>query len=271
MIETPLAILLEITFYAILWHLLFQCCTHVVSPYLLGSYSTKYKALGEGKRSYWNASMVSSFHAILVSCMAVYAIQQGKLWSNWPHLDLAATTDLTHTTVRVMNGYMLADALLTVYYRDADSWHKSFYIVMFHHLMVLCLTCSILMIDCCHSYSMIGVLLELTTPMINLHWHLRTVNESETKLYFINGVVLVVMWFIVRIVVAGPVALYSFYIDEAVASRQVLVTVLIAYTGVYPLQVYWFIKLINGARKAFHSIGGQHKEGKEELVQKKQE
>ena len=213
--------------------------------------------------------MVSSFHAILVSCMAVYAIQQGKLWSKWPQLDLAVTTDLTHTTVRVMNGYMLADALLTVYYRNADSWHKSFYIVMFHHLMVLCLTCSILMIDCCHSYSMIGVLLELTTPMINLQWHLRTVNESETKMYFINGVVLVVMWFIVRIVVAGPVALYSFYIDEAVANRQVMVTVLIAYTGVYPLQVYWFIKLINGARKAFLSIG-EHKEGDKELEQKKQ-
>ena len=51
--------------------------------------------------------------------------------------------------------------------------------------------------------------------------------------------------------------------------RVFLGRVLIAYTGVYPLQVYWFIKLINGARKAFLSIG-EHKEGDKESEQKKQ-
>ena len=259
------SVAVDVLQYALLWLALYHLFQYLISPYLLGRFSTKYSQLTSSKQTYWNASLVSTSHAVLISAMALRAAYYGKFWDTWPILDMNQTTPLSHTTERVMNGYLFADALLALYHRNSPAWTKTFYTVMGHHIVVFGIGMCICVLDFGHVYSMIGMLLEMTTPFVNLRWILYTIQETKTTLYLINGLVLVLLWFLVRIVVAGPFAVYPLWVDKKERSLHVIITFVVTYTLIYPLQCFWFSKLLKGAYKAL-STGREESEGKKDKV-----
>jgi hypothetical protein len=245
--------------YGLFWHLLFQLSRLLISPYLLGRYSHVYAQLSNGNTSFWNASIVSTVHAIVLSYLALRAAIDGEFWHSWPHLSLQRTSPQSHHTLEIMTGYMVADLLAVLYYRKEAPWNKGLVFTVLHHSSVIVVNIFLMAGDFGHSWAMIGATLELTTPLVNNRWFLATAQEQHTALYLCNGVGLVLVWFVVRIVVAGPGSLYPLWLNEEDTPVSVKITFWLTYGLLYPLQVVWFRKLVNGAMKALRtaSAGGK--------------
>jgi len=245
-------LIMDLLQFTLAWHAAFQLCTHIISPFCLCHYTIIYTTkLTDDQKTYWNASLVSSLHAIVVSCLAMFAVIEGQLWINWPHLDMEATTPWSHLTIKIMTSYLLSDAGLTLFYRKGKSW-KGWKVNLIHHFVVGLINYNIIIGSFGHAYGLIGTLLEMTTPLVNARWFLYTSGETNTFLYLFNGVALVVLWFIVRIVVAGPFSMYPLWLDSDDMSVGRRVTFLMTYGGVYPLQCWWFYKLVRGALKVLN-------------------
>jgi hypothetical protein len=244
-----LVIVIELFQYTLLWHATFQICTHIISPLCLCHYSTIYTKVSHDQRTYWNASMVSSIHAVVVSCLAMFAIVDGQLWSQWPHVNMETTTPWSHFTIKIMTSYLLSDAGLTIYYRSGEAWASSWKVNVAHHLVVGLINYNIIVKNFGHSYGLIGTMLEMTTPLVNTRWFLHTSGETSTILYLANGMALVLLWFVVRIVIAGPFTMYPLWLDSDDMNLGRRLTFLVTYGGVYPLQCWWFFKLARGAMK----------------------
>ena len=240
----------NVAYYGLLWHLLFQLSRLLISPYLLGRYSQVYSQLSKGNTSFWNSSIVSTLHAILISYLALQSAIEGEFWHNWPHLSLHHTSPQSYHTLQIMTGYMLSDLLTVLYYRTLNPWKKGFVFTVVHHLSVIIVHIFLMAGNFGHAWAMIGATLELTTPLVNNRWFLATAQEQHTTLYLCNGVGLVLMWFIMRIVVAGPGSLYPLWLNEEDMHVSVKITFWLTYGLLYPLQVVWFRKLVNGAMKA---------------------
>ena len=251
------AMIEDVLFYSLAWTIYYHSFSYCISPKFLGKYSIKYlKLLTSEQKAYWNMSFVSSSHALVISGFAVYTVIIDKFWSDWPQLNMNMTTPLSHQINHIANGYFLYDLCLTIYYRKEKSWKKSYPTVMIHHSVVFIANWSICHFNVGHAYALIGVFCELTTPFVNNRWLLHSIRENKTVAYFVNGIVLVCLWFLVRIILP-LISFYPLWIDTQRGIEQswsVFVIVGMTYTIIYPLQLYWFSKLIAGAIRAMKSL-----------------
>ena len=241
---------LEVFKYAITFALLYQTSRYLISPHLLGKYSKIYHTLQFGEQTYWDSSIVSTIHAIIVSYLALTAAYNGSFWSSWPHFELTLTSPESHLALQVMTGYMISDGLTIFYYRKEKAWQSMKTATLIHHSVVTLIHFMIMTLDFGHTFALIGTITEITTPLINNRWFLYTSKEADSNLYFYNGISLVFMWFVVRIVIAGPGSLIPLYMNEESLEWYHKLVFWTTYGLMYPLQWMWFIKLVKGALKA---------------------
>jgi hypothetical protein len=246
------------------WAALYGVLQHGVSATLFGAAYARLGAGGDGEdagasaagRAYWDLSLLSSVHAVLVTVLGVRAAVRGGLWDNWPRVDVLATTPETHLVLQIMLGYIVHDSVWVFRYRRA--WRKSAPMTLVHHALVVASFVQIIHMDFGHAFSMVGVMLEATTPLVNLRYFLDKADMKGTALYLVNGIGLTLGWFVVRIVIAGPVTFYPMYLSEELwgFSLWQSVTYVLPPALAFVLQVVWFRKLVRGALKVLRGGGG---------------
>lgn len=147
-------------------------------------------------------------------------------------------------------GYLAFDTLIMSIYRNEFEWN-----FLVHHFVA---------IVSFHSCSNAGVfpfiaLFRLTsegsTPFLHARWILLTLNKKNSKLFVTNGLILLVSFFLVRIVTIVP-NWYLFFdsINSPAWYSIELKYKLICVVSCIPLDilnVYWFSKIISGALKFF--------------------
>merc|ERR1712139_59845 len=103
-----------------------------------------------------------------------------------------------------------------------------------------------------HFMGLVGIAAEITTPFINLRWFLAESDMKSGRLYIINGMLIVVLWFIFRICGFAflGVRIFEQRQDIYAMSWDKQMTVALTYVVGYGLQFFWFWKICRGALKA---------------------
>ena len=101
-----------------------------------------------------------------------------------------------------------------------------------------------------HSFVLLILSTEVTTPLVNARWLLDKAGLKQHRLYIINGLTMMAMWFLVRICF---LTFYFFPLLFRHASEFLLLngfyrTLLLVEPPLFTaLNLYWFDKMVKGA------------------------
>jgi hypothetical protein len=215
-----------------------------------------YPALSTPDKNYWNASIASTFHACVV---AYYALQRlfftdGGL-SAWTDEKAFWRTDSVVTSLLpFFLGYIVADT--TIILQHLSVW-KANGPILAHHVMAAIGFGQVLLLGYGQGYAAAGFAMEITTPFVNLRWHLDKAGMSKgSRVYVMNGLVLVALWVLFRILFYT----YMLFGGPPVHSRPELAlwqkaSMLLCFYGGWALQLFWGFKLVRGALKVLGLVG----------------
>lgn len=91
--------------------------------------------------------------------------------------------------------------------------------------------------------------MEGTTPFINLRWFLSKMGKKATPTYFVNGLLIVTTWFILRICGATFIGVMIFQMQPRLNEVSWFTRNISFRTSAvvsYVLQWVWFIKIVKG-------------------------
>ena len=210
----------------------------IVSPYF-----SHYRALDRRTKVNWDIHAVSMVQAIVILYLIyrVYVydvdIRKDKIFgfSNYAG-DVYATAC----------GYFLWDALISTYY---ISWFGFGFV--FHGIASL----QIFLFSYAPFLQYWGpafLLFEASTPFLNIHWYLDKVGMTGSRLQLVNGLLLLITFFLVRGVWGWYMA-YDVFSSLYYARERVNWTLSSIYffsnMSLNFLNIYWFKKMIDALRK----------------------
>lgn len=229
--------------FAACWHALYWVC-YFIAPILFVTVASLDARRGE--HGYWAASMVSTVHALLVTVLAFVALwqQPSLLLSD----DFFESTPLSLLTLRIFVGYVLADLAPSLYYnfRWAGAIPN-----LCHHCFTILSWMGMGAGGYSQGLSLVLISCEITTPFINMRWFFDKCGMKETRLFKINGLCMLILWFIFRIVgyfSAAP-RIYSHRQGVLALPAFEMFIYLFSYVVGGVLMLLWFSKMVSGALK----------------------
>jgi len=236
----------EVMLHAFFFFIMFQILFHGLRLYCPMLFGDVFSKLTSPMQAYWISTIVSSFHAILVVTMTLHAFYVA------PELlgsDFFLTSPQSVQIFKIFLGYISCDTTFSVYYNSAwPGWKAN----LIHHFSAM--WCWSLLATCGfgHLLGLIGILCEITTPLVNLRWSLHTAGMKSSYLYFVNGMLMTVLWFVFRILGFFWVGIRLYEARDSM--RQLWLPHLAMISFVYPvgygLQIFWFSKILRGALKS---------------------
>lgn len=223
--------------------IIFGVCACII-PYLSWWLVPKYRTISTPERFDWNSRILSAFHAILVSSLAIYnCLFDGPTWED----KIWGTSYLPRATIALTAGYISCDLIIMLI--GFPLKESIFYIL--HHVAVLGAFAANVLYGPLTFFANIRVNAEFSTPFVNLRWMLYLLGYKDTKLYMYNGFAMLGAFFAVRVGIL-PVFYYfmlkSFF-EEGFQRLPVWMTLicLVSSIGLDSINVYWFFKMARGA------------------------
>mmetsp|Transcript_2001 Transcript_2001/g.3260 ORF Transcript_2001/g.3260 Transcript_2001/m.3260 type:complete len:253 (+) Transcript_2001:232-990(+) len=227
------------------WFVFFQACywlCRLVSPLVFDTYNR----LESGQKGFWCSSMVSSFHAVLVTVLSSKAlISEPKLMTG----DFFEYTPISLLSMEIFFGYITSDLLLSLYFNKRwNGWVEN----LVHHVCIIGTWTVLHQSRSGQFLAMVAHICELTTPFVNQRWFLYEANLKNGKVYFYNGLAMVFLWFATRILFytgCGFTLQQQFGELKTLGSVPAGVVVFCYTSGLF-LQYFWFYKIVRGAIKS---------------------
>lgn len=152
-------------------------------------------------------------------------------------------------------GYFLSD--LTYMFQNQFLWQPE---MAAHHIAALASVAAASFRHHAHNYTLALLATECTTPCVNLRWLLDKMDMKDSRLYLMNGMTLMILWLLGRIV------LFFFFFAHAARHldeiRQLpwtsLLLVVVVPVLLFALNLFWFAKILRGALKLLAG-GSKHK------------
>lgn len=188
----------------------------------------------------WPHHIVSLVHAIVISVLAIANVAMNELGEDrvW------GFSEGISRMVAVTMGYFLWDLKVTIHY-----WHLYGRAFLIHAIMALS---SFLFsyAPFAQFYAPYFLLFELSSIFVNVHWFMSKLNLNGSRLQKINDVILIVLFFVVRIVCGVGMTIF-FIMDIWKERGDVSASVLAVYgtclMATNTLNIYWFVKLMKQA------------------------
>ncbi|KAM6219655.1 TLC domain-containing protein 4 [Rhynchocyon petersi] len=237
----------------------FQLLFHFVSSWFSEKISPSFNRLSDEKKIEWNSRVVSTCHSLVVGVFSLYifffdeATIADPLWGD---------SSLVKVNIAITTGYLISDLLLLFFYWRVIG-DKAF---VLHHCMALYAFQFVLRLGVLAFVGNFRLLSELSSPWINQRWFFETLKYPKfSKANVINGILMTVVFFIVRIAVLP--SLYYFLYSMYGTEPYVRLGPLIQYSWVGScivldiLNVFWMIKITKGCIKVI-SLMRQEKAGR---------
>jgi hypothetical protein len=200
--------------------------------------------LSKKEKVEWDSRSVSTAHATVASIVAFYLLYISDIFrDDAPYGPVMfRSTLLSQFSLGFSCGYFLADmAMMYRYYPDLGG--LEFFV---HHL--LSIISLVLGVHSGHSHVYICMVLlsECTTPLVNLRWYMSVLGQKDSKLYFINGFSLTLLWLVARIL------LFLYCFTHMYAHREQMkqlhnvayVFLILAPGGLGFMNAIWFFKIL---------------------------
>lgn len=221
--------------------------SQLFSPLLCASY----RKLTPKDKIDWDIRWASTVHAIAMTAAACHVILFTRVFSQEEgHTDARAvvfrTTPFTEGALGFSMGYFLVD--LTYMLMHPALWEHA---MGAHHVAALAAVAAAALRRHAHNYTLALLATECTTPFVNLRWMLEKAGRKGSAAYIANGLLLLAVWFV------GRILLLLLFFNHAWkhrgeiaqlprASRQLAVLVP---PLLFALNLLWFYKIVRGACK----------------------
>lgn len=228
-------------FQAMYWY--FMTCDPIVATY---------RNLSPPQKAYWSASLVSSVHSVMVVALACRAFLNNSWWLLH---DFESFTVESSQCCFCFLGFIISDSILAVYFNKAwDGWETN---LIHHGFVILCWT-MLLLGEYAQLFALSTALMEISTPFVNLRWMLYTCGMKHLRLYTVNGVAMLLVFFLARIVgfVWMGRMLYVQRNGLAHIPKVCQIILILGWIVGFSLQLFWLEKMVRGALKTLGLIGG---------------
>lgn len=236
--------------------IVFFIAINLCSFVLIGSNLRKYVGVLKTVPDNMNRSMVlriiSIFHSTFVTLMCLYILYYDEELNQNRLLYFSTAISFT---LNFSIGFLIFDVIIMLADPKEFEW---FYLL--HHAV------SIVAFYACSTagvfpyIALFRLTSEASTPFLNLRWFLLTLNKKHTRLYLINGIILIAVFFLVRIITIVPLwSIFYSLMQTPTWSQIELKYKLICVVSSTPLDflnVYWFGKIVNILVKYFKVAGG---------------
>jgi hypothetical protein len=211
-------------------------------------------------RGYWATSIVSTFFGLSI---ALRCLNCGLSEDLFQSFDIQKTTHCSANILDCCIGYFVNDLVWCLYFRT--KWPGSTAILL-HHVVALATCLDFRIQGVGHNLIQGIMLLEVTTPFVNLRYFLSQLGYKDSSLYVWNGFMMTLLWFLFRICYGFYIGLWIWRMHAGIISIPSFSTRWISIWGnygvAYFLQWLWFVKIVKGASKVL--IGDPKKEGVKE-------
>ena len=218
--------------------LFFRCVYHLLLP-------TAPRHLDEATAVNWAVNGVSTLHSLIVVPLAYVAMDPF-----WDVDEVRLTTEASNRVIEIFLGYTLADSLPLLWYRNEWVGSNAY---IGHHLAALAVGSVTSIRGHAHGLVMGLLLCEATAPFVNARWFLLILSHKNSPLYVINGILMAVSFFVLRIVLMGGLFVYNeVYLHASfftLPPSTVAILLLGSVIG-YSFQILWFHKIVCGLVKA---------------------
>ena len=182
------------------------CLIYAISEWTCRRMSSRYRSLSIAEQAEWSSRLVSNVHAaaaVWVICLSFtsergyYAIH--PIFAHPPRAVLVLC---------ITTGFFLFDFLLVV--RHLHHPGMGGISILVHHAFYISGIAVVLHFQGCMLFALITLLGELSTPLLNVRWFLKTHGYGSSSMpYLINGTVLVFMFVLVRLILPTAVVIYA--------------------------------------------------------------
>lgn len=230
----------------ILSYVLFMVIYIIVSPTIGNLTSKTYSNLKQSHKIEWNNRFTSTVFSSIVSIISLYILFVDHAIESSP---LIYSSMLVKANIAIVMGYTISDMSIIIYnYRIIGDvftlLHHSFAFVGYGYS----LTYSVM-----PYFANFRLICELSTPLVNMRWFLYAGGHNKNSMYFfVNGLVMTLMFFVVRIAII-PVYWYKVYsISEShlwAQMRHLRYIMIVTCVILDVINLFWFRKMFSGARK----------------------
>lgn len=229
---------------------IFACkLVYDLSQIFTSIYFKGYAGLSKSQQVEWNNRSISMVHAIFVTAMSLYLAFCSDLFSDdqLSGLVIMRSSTLSTSVLGVSVGYFLTDLAMILWFYPSLGGME--YLV--HHLLSLAAVTYAMLTGEGQLYVYMVLLSEATTPGINLRWYLDVAGLKKSKVYLINGFMMVLVWLVARILLF----IYLFYhiyvhrdqVEQVSSFGIFLLCVVPVVLAV--MNLVWFWKIVKGLKK----------------------
>lgn len=215
-----------------------------------------YNKLNPAQRLEWDSRVVSTLASLSASTLLVPSILKGACRVE-PGVECAAANELG---IGVVMGYLTYDFLLVAANYGTPLFAVS---TVVHHILGLSTVLIPSLFNAGFSTLSLATLAELSTPFVNLRWHLDVAGKRGTPLYNANGLAIWGMFLGARLI-AG---VYNFYLlftrywtPLLQSSHMILAYSVLFQIAFFALNCYWFYFITIGILKGLGVIVAKKKE-----------
>ncbi|XP_036853880.1 TLC domain-containing protein 4 isoform X1 [Manis javanica] len=230
----------------------FQLLFYSVSYWFSAKVSTGFSSLSFEKKIEWNSRVVSTCHSLVVGVLGLYifffdeASKADPLWGD---------PSLVKVNIAISSGYIISDLLLLILYWKVIG--DKYFII--HHCTALYAYFFLLKDGVLGYIGNFRLLSELSSPFVNQRWFFEALKYPKfSKANVINGILMTVVFFIVRIASIPP--FYSYLYSVLGTEAYIRLGFLIQCSWISTcfvldvLNVMWMIKITKGCIKVISLI-----------------
>ncbi|XP_053550026.1 TLC domain-containing protein 4 isoform X2 [Bombina bombina] len=233
----------------------FQLLFHIGSSWLSSRLTGGFSKLSAKQKIEWNSRTVSTFHALVVGCFCLFilvyddAVNADPVWGD-PYM--------VKLNVAITSGYLISDLLLIIYYWKAIG--DKYFVT--HHLAALYAYFYVLGEGMLPYFGNFRLLAEFSTPFVNQRWFFEVLGYPKYTLpNMVNGVLMTIVFFIVRIMVI-PIyyqRVFSTFGTEAFhrLGLGAQCAWIISSVSLDIMNVMWMMKIAKGCYKVLYHNDGK--------------
>ena len=201
-------------------------------------YFILYALLHKKYNAEWISRVVALTHALVIARSVEYT----AFFETWPFETMGfQNTHHQNLALCLTAGYFLFEISWCLYMRTEGV------LMLIHHGISI----TAMVVSLWAGRSASEVLLttwgsELTNPFLQVRWFLRETNNYETMFAFLNDLVFIIMFFVVRVMVGTVVAYYLYYSQDTAFFMKVCGFSFYILSLVWMIQIYKF-----GQRRIF--------------------
>lgn len=228
---------------------IFMCkIAYDITQFISLYYFKFYASLTKIKQIEWNNRGISTAHAIFITAMSLYLIFFSNLYSESHDSNITLrSSNLSNFSLGVSIGYFITDLAMIFWFYPLLGEME----YVCHHLLSLCAITYAVMTNEGQIYTYMVLISEATTPLVNLRWFLDTGGMKRSNTYLMNGVLMLILWLVARILMFVYLFYHIFLHYDQIEEMHTFGYILVfAVPGALTIMnVMWFGKILKGLRK----------------------